>query len=868
MKREFESKFKLSIYILSFLFTFIYIVYRIFFTIPSDSVITIVIAIMVLVLEILDAFFYGVYVFNVLIYKKKNILAPEIKEMKYPDVDVFIATYNEDVELLRNTIIACKNMKYPNKNKVHIYLCDDGHRDEMKALTQELKVNYITRDDNKDAKSGNYNNAIKHTKSPYIATFDADMKPEEDFLLKTIPFFMKDSKVGFVQLPQCFHEPDFFQAKFKILNEIPFEQTYFYHNIQMAKNQTNSVIYCGTNTVLSRKALNDVGGYATKTITEDIATGMLIESSGYKGIAINDDLVYGEVVKSTDSMLKQRARWCRGCIQTFKHYIIKNKSLTIKQRLDYVSAIYYWSFGVRTIFYLLVPLLFSVFDKRIIQGQVYLFLILFFIQFILKRFIIDHLEEHKVSSTWNRVYETILAPIISFESLKEAFGFGNLKFDVTSKNNAKKKGSFRVIYLYLSHLFLFICTITGLIFSVYKGLLLGFKDYIVPFFWLISNMFYLGIALIFDCSVYQREYENPHNDSTKYKSNSVFKVIYNYFRYEFRTKEIIALLSCILLLFGFIKSDLSNVIRINRNSVSYNLNLQIKNGNLVNQRGETVSLRGVSTHNLYWFGDQYTKKNIKTLVNTWGINVFRVALYTDPDEEGYLKNKEVKEKLEDIVQSCIDLNIYVIIDWHILNDNDPNDHVEEALKFFDEMSLKYKDVPNVIYEICNEPNGEDVTWEKIRAYADRIVYKIRENDDNSIILVGTPNWSKDISVTIHNHIPDNNVMYVIHYYPGDDIKKIREDMVNAMVEDIPIFVTETALTDATGDGDLHEDEFREWIQFLESNHISWVVWQFSDKEEASSLVLSYDKKKSFNDSLTESGKVVKELMLEYSNQTK
>ncbi|MBQ3306875.1 MAG: cellulase family glycosylhydrolase [Bacilli bacterium] len=878
-----DSRFKRFIYILSFIATVVYIFYRIFYTIPSDSMITFVIAILVLLAEFFDAFFYGIYVFNILIYKKDAPPKANPKSKIYPEVDVFIATYNEDAELLEKTILACKEMDYPNKANVHIYLCDDGSRLEMKKLAEKLKIRYITRDNNNDAKAGNYNNALNHTKSPFIATFDADMKPNKDFLMKTVPYFMEDKNVGFVQLPQCFKDYDIFQSKLKVFHKIPFEQYYFYHHIQMAKNKTNSVVNCGTNVIFSRNALKKVGGFATKTITEDIATGLMIESCGYKAIALPEDEVYGETVHDIDSLLKQRSRWCRGCIQTYKSYIFGNHKLNLKQKLDYISAIYYWSFGVRTIFYLLVPLLFSIFDKRIIQGQVYLFFLLFFIQYILKRFIIDRLEKKHTSSAWNRIYETILAPIISIESIREIIGLGNKKFDVTSKKDVKKKKSWRVFYLYLCHLILFLLTLSGIIISLYKGFLLGFKHFIIPLFWLCSNLIYLGIALIFDCSVSTPKIDqNQENDASKYQHFSIGSIFTRFFKYEFHWKEILSGCVCCFFLFGFLYNDFYQVQRINYQLVSYNQQLQIKKGSLVNHLGEKISLRGVSSHNLYYFGDNYSYDNLKKLVKTWKINVFRVALYTDPNAEGYIKHPELLEKLEKIVDDCIDLDLYVVVDWHILEDNNPNIYKEEAIEFFDTVSKKYKDVPNVLYEICNEPNG-NVSWDQdIKPYAEEVIQTIRKNSKDALVLVGTPKWSKDMKSVLENPITDDDkVMYVVHYYPGDEYARINYEMVSAIAEDIPMIVTETALTNATGDGALFESEFKDWISFLESNHISWIVWQFSDKNEACSLLVPKEKKWNewiqsgkktkkqlekgtydFNDYISESGKIVKETILE------
>ncbi|MBQ1551363.1 MAG: cellulase family glycosylhydrolase [Bacilli bacterium] len=886
-----ESSWKSSFYILIFLTTILYIVYRIFFTIPDDSLINIIFAILVLLVEIVDAIFFSFYLFNILIYKKESPKIPKINKKDYPDVDVFIATINESKELLEKTIIACKNMDYPDKKKVHIYVCDDGRRSEIKDLCKKLKIKYLARDNNIDAKAGNYNNAIKNTNSPYIAMFDADMCPSKKFLLKTIPFFIKEDKMGFVQLPQSFIELDLFQSKFKLINKIPFEQDYFYHQIQMAKNNTNSVICCGTNMVMSRNALDDVDGFATKTITEDIATGMLIEAAGYKAIAIPDDEVFGMNVTSTESLIKQRSRWCRGCIQIFKNYkIINNKNLSTRQKLDYLSAIYYWFFGLRNIFYLLVPLLFSIFNIRVIECNVITFLVIFSIQYILKRYVIDKMEENKVSSTWNRIYEIILSPVIAYDSLKELLGFGSIKFEVTSKDKNIQNKSKKSILLYFSHLLLLLLTIVGIVLSAYKGYNLGINIYYIPLFWLCTNLVYLVFALIFDNS--SRLLDEKYIKTYKYKFNSTPTLLINYIKHELRLKEwlgifFLAVFSVFFIKNNFTKIEFKEPIR-NKNLVSYNNYLKVNNGKLVNSNNEIVHLRGVSTHNLYYYGDLYDYDNIKELRDTWGINVFRIAMYTDPNEEGYIKNNNLKEKVEEIVEDCIDLDIYVIIDWHILNDNNPETYEKEALEFFDEMSTRFQDVPNVIYEICNEPNGKDVTWNgNIKPYAEKTIKTIRNNSEDSLVLVGTADWSKDLESVRKNPLKDKNIMYVLHTYPKGEMDIIRANIENAIRERIPIIITECSVTDPTGDGKLYKDFFKDWIKYIEKNDISWVVWQLSDKNESSSLLISQEKvwkerlekediseeelKKedyNINNYLSETGEFIKDIISSYSNINK
>ena len=158
---EKESLGKRIIYTAAFISTVVYIIYRIFFSIPlNETFINVFIAIMIVILEFFEAFVYGIYYFNVLLFKKDSPKTPKIKKSEFPELDIFVATINEDVDLLEDTIKHIKAMKYPDKKKIHIYLCDDGRRQEMKDLCKKMKINYLDRKDNKDAKAGNYNNAL------------------------------------------------------------------------------------------------------------------------------------------------------------------------------------------------------------------------------------------------------------------------------------------------------------------------------------------------------------------------------------------------------------------------------------------------------------------------------------------------------------------------------------------------------------------------------------------------------------------------------------------------------------------------------------------------------------------------------------
>lgn len=527
-----KNLFKFIFYTLTILLTFTYIIYRIFFTIPTTlGIIALMASILVLFIEIWESLDFFAYYLNILCVKKTSPKIPDLSNItQYPDIDVLIATINEHESLLKNTITACKNMSYPDKSKIHIYLCDDGNRANIKKLAENLGVNYLSRITNKNAKAGNYNHALNHITSPFVATFDADMAPTPNFLLTTLPFFFTGTdEIGFVQLPQSFNNPDIFQLRFKLENKIPFEQDYFYHSIQIAKNATNSAIYCGTNALFSRKALNSCNGFATGTISEDIATGMMIESKGYKCLALNNVEAYGTAVNDLSGFVKQRSRWARGCIQILKKYnILKNKGLSFKQKIEYLSCISYWFFGVRRMVYLLTPLLFSIFGVIIVDCNLTTFISIWLPTYILKRFTLDIFEGNKRSSTWNKIYETVLTPVLCKEVLKEFFGFGNTKFEVTPKSSQNLKMSKTNKQLLISHLVLLILNILGLIMCLFRIKTSGITVYILSLLWIISNIFYLTISVIFDSRVKCTASANfIPNKISVYKKLSVLGIFFN-----------------------------------------------------------------------------------------------------------------------------------------------------------------------------------------------------------------------------------------------------------------------------------------------------------------------------------------------------
>ena len=281
-------------------------------------------------------------------------------------------------------------------------------------------------------------------------------------------------------------------------------------------------------------------------------------------------------------------------------------------------------------------------------------------------------------------------------------------------------------------------------------------------------------------------------------------------------------------------------------SVSYSQTIVEKNGKLKviglqlsNSAGNPVQLRGMSSHGLQWYGSCVTQSSIKTQVDDWGIDIFRIAMYVE--EGGYNVDPNAnKARIEEIVQWCTDLGIYVMIDWHILADGNPNQNKTAALDFFNYFSNLYKDYDNVLYEICNEPNGNgDNAWSGvIKPYAEDVIDVIRANDPNAIVMVGTPKWSSKPGDPGDDPITGErgkNVMYSFHFYAGSHYTQA---YVNNALTKVPVFVTEWGTSHYSGEGGNDYVNAQKWLDLFSGQNdahvlVSWCNWSYADKDETS-----------------------------------
>lgn len=265
--------------------------------------------------------------------------------------------------------------------------------------------------------------------------------------------------------------------------------------------------------------------------------------------------------------------------------------------------------------------------------------------------------------------------------------------------------------------------------------------------------------------------------------------------------------------------------------------LSVNGTDLVDQNGEKIQLYGVSTHGLAWFPQYVNEDGFRTLHEDWKINCVRLALYTD--EYGGYANGGDKENLKSLIRDGISYatnqDMYVIVDWHVLNDQDPGVHKADALAFFEEIASEYAGYTNIIYEICNEPNGY-ATWESVKNYASEVIPVIRAHDDDAVILVGSPTWSQDIDKAAAAPLDFDNVMYTLHFYADTHRDDLRSRLETCVTNGLPVFISEFGTCDASGNGANNFDQTSKWLELAEKYNISFFSWSLCNKAETSALI--------------------------------
>ena len=297
--------------------------------------------------------------------------------------------------------------------------------------------------------------------------------------------------------------------------------------------------------------------------------------------------------------------------------------------------------------------------------------------------------------------------------------------------------------------------------------------------------------------------------------------------------------------------------------VHKNGQLKVLGTQLVNQYNQPIVLRGMSFGWHCFHPRFYNQKAVKWLKNDFKCNVVRAAMGIEPENQGYKQDSVFAiTKIKEVVNGAIKNDIYVIIDWHSHNIN-----LKESKAFFAKISKEYAKYPNIIYEVYNEPDYE--SWQEVKTYSEEIIKVIRANDPNNIILIGSPHWDQDINLPAADPIKGyTNLMYTMHFYAGTHEKWLRDRTDEAIKNGLPVFVSESAGMQATGDGALNYIAWQEYIDWMEARKISWITWSVSDKDESCSI-LNKSAKSEGNwkkEDLKESGIKVREYLRKYNTQ--
>ncbi len=293
--------------------------------------------------------------------------------------------------------------------------------------------------------------------------------------------------------------------------------------------------------------------------------------------------------------------------------------------------------------------------------------------------------------------------------------------------------------------------------------------------------------------------------------------------------------------------------------------LSVQGTNLLDVNGDPIQLRGISSHGLHFQGSLINIGSIGTLVNDWGINVFRGAMYVA--EDGYIDQPDyIQKKLYDAIDYSTYHGIYVVADWHVLWDKDPMRYVDEASDFFHRLSLKYANYDNIIYEICNEPNGDEVTWaNNIKPYAEIIIPIIRANDPDAVIVVGSASWSQDLRDPADDPLDFENIMYTCHFYAGSHGQELRDNIQYMLDKNMAVFVSEWGTSLNTGRGGVYPELADEWLDYLDANNISWINWSLAALGESSALLIPNAKSSGGwpDEKISKSGHYIKNRLAQY-----
>ncbi|WP_337050000.1 UDP-forming cellulose synthase catalytic subunit [Serratia fonticola] len=415
----------------------------------------------------------------------------------WPTVDLLVPTYNEDLGVVKPTIYAALGIDWP-KDKINIYILDDGNRPEFKAFAAEVGVKYIARPTHEHAKAGNINNALKHASGDFVAIFDCDHVPTRSFLQLTMGWFFKDKKLAMLQTPHHFFSPDPFERNLGRFRQTPNEGTLFYGLVQDGNDMWDATFFCGSCAILRRTALDEIGGIAVETVTEDAHTSLRLHRLGHTSAYIRIPQAAGLATESLSAHIGQRIRWARGMVQIFRlDNPLLGKGLKFAQRLCYANAMLHFLSGIPRLIFLTAPLAFLLMHAYIIFAPA-----LAIALYVLPHMIHASLTNSRIQgkyrhSFWSEIYETVLAWYIARPTTVALFNPHKGKFNVTAKGGLVTQEHVDWV-ITRPYLLLVTLNLAGLGFGVWRffyGPADEMMTVVISLIWVIYNMTILGGAV-------------------------------------------------------------------------------------------------------------------------------------------------------------------------------------------------------------------------------------------------------------------------------------------------------------------------------------------------------------------------------------
>jgi cellulose synthase (UDP-forming) len=373
--------------------------------------------------------------------RRAPVALPENTE-DWPHIDVLIPTYNEPLEVVRYTALGALNMDWP-ADKMHVYILDDGRRKEFEQFAFEAGIGYKIRNDNKHAKAGNINTALKSMTSPYVTIFDCDHVPTRSFLQMTMGWMLRDPKLAMLQTPHHFYSPDPFERNLGQFRVIPNEGELFYGIVQDGNDFWNASFFCGSCAILRRTALDEIGGIAVETVTEDAHTSLRMQMNGWGTAYINIPQAAGLATERLSAHVGQRIRWARGMIQILRtDNPLFAPGLKFPQRLCYFNAMCHFMYAIPRLIFLSAPLIYLILSHTNVPGYWAAILAYALPHLTLSNVTNSRIQGEHRHSFWNEIYETVLSPYILLPTMMALINPKLGKFNVTAKGGVVKRTFF------------------------------------------------------------------------------------------------------------------------------------------------------------------------------------------------------------------------------------------------------------------------------------------------------------------------------------------------------------------------------------------------------------------------------------------